>query len=316
VLVDWCEWTEKSRPVEEVCDDFPGEWVNLPHGALGYRGGRQHATGLRVLYDGAPGMGVHVAASGEVCRRLEHLGVVGDWPAFLATFRPDAGVITEGRRLTRLDVAVDETVGLVDVDRCEAELDAGHAVSRWRDSRLEPAPRSIAHPEQKRGRPTLYIGSRATSDAFCRIYDKADEQGSKGNDVAGHWHRVEVVTRDQRARDLGAHLAKHGLQSFSGVLRGYLDFKTPGSDSNRRRWATAEWWDQFLQGAAKTRITRAPKPAPTLEERIWHMEHNYGPTLAVMAEVYGIEELVRIAQRGKKRWRPLHRVLLAEARAS
>jgi hypothetical protein len=310
VLVDWCEWTDKSRSVEEVCEEFPGEWVNLPHGALGYRGGRQHDTGLRVLYDGAPGMGVHVSASGEVCRRLEHLGVVREWPAFLASFRGDAGAITEGRRLTRLDVAVDETVGLVDVERCYAEKRAGHMVSRWRTCELENGRESIARAEE-RARPTLYVGEKRKSDAFLRIYDKADQQG-----VQGHWHRVEMQTRDQRARELGAHLASNGLESFSGILRGYLDFKVEGTDSNKWRWPTVGWWEEFLQGAAKTRITRAPKPAATLEERIWHMERNYGPTLAVMAEVYGIEELVRIAQRGKKRWRPAHRVLLAEARAS
>jgi phage replication initiation protein len=310
VLVDWVEWTDKGRSVEAVCAEFPGEWVNLAQGALGYRGGRQNDSGVRVLYDGTPEMGVHVTASGEACRRLEELGVVRDWARFLATFSADRKPVDRGRRLCRLDVAVDETLGLLDVDRCYAEAQAGHTVSRWRKARLVEGEFSIAHPDQQ-GRPTLYLGSKKTSDAFGRIYDKAEEQG-----VEGHWHRVEMVTRDQRARDLGAHLAINGLASFSGVLRGYLEFKVEGTDSNKWRWTTAEWWEKFLQGAAKTQMTRAPKPAPKLEERMYNMERQHGATIAAAAEVWGIDELVRIAQRGKKRWRASHRLLVAEAMAS
>jgi phage replication initiation protein len=156
---------------------------------------------------------------------------------------------------------------------------------------------------------TVEIGKRV-SDLFVRIYDKAAEQG-----ISGQWVRVEIEAKRERARALVALVACDGLSAVASILRGYVDFKLPsGADSNKRRWETAPWWDQFLRGVGEQRLTMAPRGPRTVAQVAASIEHQYGPWLAVLAALEDGQELVAgILERGPRRWKAEHVSALREA---
>jgi phage replication initiation protein len=300
-FVDWCEWTEFARGVDDVCAELVGDdgWVESDRGGLGYRRARVTAEGVWIFYDGQVGMGVHVRASGRACRALEEVGWVPEWGSRLRWMGE------EGRALTRLDVAIDDTRGLVTPEKCETEAKDGRLVTRFRDWHPEPHYNGLGELQSE----TVYFGSRK-SDLCVRVYDKAKEQGL--DDVS--WTRVELQARDERAAALAVALshpdAGARTRAFCGVLLSYLDFKVAGGDSHRDRWVTAEWWSTFLDGVVKNRLQLPGAVMPTVEEALAAVLSIYGPQLAAVAETVGWGELVNRVSAQRIRWRSRHRARL------
>lgn len=298
--MDWVEWTEHEASIDAVCGRLDDDWTEGDKGALGYRKSRISAARVVAFYDGQPGMGVHVRASGSVCRALEAQGVVGDWEAFLSS------LLVGGRVLTRLDIALDDRTGAVTVERCYEAEKAGCLVSRFRKAAAYEYLDGNGGTQSR----TLKFGS-TQSALSVRIYDKALEAGRPGP-----WTRVEVQARDERAVALASKLALSDplarARAFGSLLLYYLDFKAASRDGNRSRWATAAWWSEFVQSTVKRKLDLDPKPPPTADEAISSLVHQYGPLIAVVVEFAGYGPIVEAVERSKERWKPRHRRLLSQ----
>lgn len=96
---------------------------------------------------------------------------------------------------------------------------------------------------------SVYFGS-PRSDVRFRIYDKSQERG--GLDY--HWVRFEIQLRRQSVFNFIKQDGTVG-HKFYGVINNYLRFITPSkTDTNRRRWASPEWWIKFLQHTEKISV--------------------------------------------------------------
>jgi hypothetical protein len=304
LLVDWVEWTEHEASVDAVCGRLGDDWTEGEKGALGYRKSRISAAKAAAFYDGQPGMGVHVRASGSACRALEAQGVVDDWEAFLSS------LLVGGRSMTRLDIALDDRTGTVTVERCYDAEKAGNLVRRFRKAAAYEYLDGDGGTQSR----TLKFGS-TKSALSVRIYDKALEAGRPGP-----WTRIEVQARDERAAALAGKLVltdpRARAQAFGGLLLYYLDFKAAGRDGNRSRWSTAEWWSDFIQSTVKRKLDVDPKPLPSAEEAISALMQQYGPSMAALVEVVGYGPIFDAVERSKERWKPRHLRLLNQWRAA
>jgi hypothetical protein len=304
LLVDWVEWTEHEASVDVVCGRLGEDWTEGEKGALGYRRSRISASKAIAFYDGQPGMGVHVRASGSACRVLEGQGVIGDWERFLSS------LLVSGRSITRLDVALDDKTGTVTVERCYAAEKAGHLVRRFRKA----AAFEYLDGDGRTQSRTLNFGS-TKSALSVRIYDKALQTGQ-----IGPWTRVEVQARDDRgvalARKLVVEDPAARARAFGGLLLYYLDFKTASRDGNRSRWPTAAWWSEFVESTAKRKLDLEPKPLPTAEEAMSAVAQQYGPVMAALVEVGGYGPLFEAVESSRVRWGPRHLRLLNNWRAA
>lgn len=301
-LIDWVEWTEHETSVDDVCSALASDWTEGDRGAMGYLRSKV-AQGITVFYRGRAGMGVHVRVPGAACRALEASGVVADWELFLTR------MLVRGRSLTRLDVALDDRSGSVTVDRCYRELKAGHVVDRFRRRSAPEYLDGLGNTESR----TLYFGS-LKSDLVVRFYDKAKE-----TKTPGPWTRVELETRNDHAAALAGLLTMvdRGERSLAvgSLLLGYVDFKEPGRDRNRSRWATAAWWSDFIGGCVKSRLALSPTPLPTAAEVIGNAVRQYGPSLAVAVEVTGYGPIFDGIEGAHARTRPKHRAMAARWRS-
>jgi phage replication initiation protein len=201
-LIDWVAYTVPEDV--PLGDALPGgdelDWTPLEKGGLGYQN-CAIAGHARVYYNGQPGMGKHVSLPGQACRELEASGAlerddVGGWPGFLGQLR------SKGYHITRLDVALDDRDGQLDIGTMREAAEAGHYTSPWQAF-------EIVRSRKRRGEDfgdTLYFGS-PRSDVHLRVYDKAAERSAKGESVEGSWTRVELQAKDKHAEAIAGLLA-------------------------------------------------------------------------------------------------------------
>lgn len=290
--------TEIEQTRQERAARGLAEWLRIPADELQEQPGRYFYRRrlqwdkhhVEILFDGMQENmtgSVHLAMTGQGCREVEQLGRVSDWESFLAEIGDRQG------KLTRLDVALDDHAGRVDMQTVFRTWLEGAVTSHYH---MQPVmPKLVAGCGQDLAAmvpETLYFGDPRQGESAIRIYDKRHEQISKGQPDPGAWVRVELVTRHDQATELVQQIQAVGLvPAVTGAIRAKLDFKIPEPDKNRARWATVDWWDQLLQSATKVRLTVQTAAQTILQKYRWlervvaknlaivMQAHNYDPTL-------------------------------------
>jgi phage replication initiation protein len=333
VSIDWIAGTVHGVGSEEVKYWFspPGvevDWTPLDRGAMGYKSCLERA-GIRVYHDGNVGMGVHVVISGKAVRSLEHeqgLDCEEAWQAWLGD------LLAKGFKFARFDSAFDD-VGdghVLDMSTIWEAAKARNVVTPFHKARRRGEEEYNLH--ETGAAPcaegeTIRFGSR-TSNMFVRIYNKAQEQLSKGVPLPAdfHWIRVEQEFKHEAAVKAVEFFVRFGFECFAMLLRNQLDFKVPSSDSNKSRWVTVAWWDTFLGGCVKARLRVCKVVERSVEAVKAWLTRQAAPSLAVLADAIQKECLVTgadyrrslsrvlslLLEGGRERYKCKHLKLLAD----
>ncbi|MDE2216552.1 MAG: replication initiation factor domain-containing protein [Planctomycetota bacterium] len=221
-----------------------------------------------------------------------------------------------GGKLSRLDTAYDDKIGLISLEQVKEAVNGGNWVSRASKFYVYDGGQRRDGEIVSMGE-TVCIGSK-TSQINLKVYDKSKEQGLEGQ----HWTRVEMMLRDEAANSAAATLIsayKQGLEVFTktavGLLRGFCDFRDSKSDSNVTRQVLLSWWFSFTEAVEKIRLIGKQKLIRNITKVVNWIEKQVAPNLAVVKEVYGLSfpSLMQyITYKGKERWRPAHRSLLVD----
>lgn len=279
-----------------------GEWLGtMTARAVGWRGWYDQSYtvldgGLVACCsdpDRAEVEGVLVDLPGKACAHLgERLG------GFLAW-------CCEHGTVTRADWALDDRKGLLSLERILEADEKGAIVTRWQGlTVIQNRQRG-----QRRGW-TVYIGSRS-SEAFCRIYDKAAEQGRDGV----HWVRFEFETKGAFADALAREVLAHGAGAVVQQINRRIRFVQPSTtDSNTRRAQVANWWAAFVgsiqQGAS---LLCGEKVQATISAMAAWVERQAGPALATIIKAArgDLAGVLGIVERSERRLKPKHYAALA-----
>lgn len=305
----WFRFTVPDSTVEDVKARIGGEWIKDKKGFQGYsqgwlsRGGCGGLGRIGTAASWAP-REVHVDLSQEL---------ISYW-----TYRKVQAVATwvfgKKGHFGRIDVALDDRHGVIDVDRIYASVVAGNCVSHFRQSRL------IAGLDLGSGLDTgktLCMGSRQ-SDTYLRIYDKAAEQRAKQKPVEGTWIRWEMEWKAERADAVGMALSGLDQDQFQkyivGVFRSALDFRdcTRADDPKDRYYAPLlEWWKILTEGMQRARLAVATS-AKTIDDVKRWAEKSLSPMLGLLCAhpEAGEQWLVKTIVEGVERWRTKHLALL------
>lgn len=315
ILVDWFAFTLSS--FKEVADMFnllgiPGdEWITLDTRVLGYRTMYVHSELKVYINTERPDMGIHCEFSGSACREFE--GFFGDkWAELVQAVRENQG------HFTRLDLAIDDFEGLLDLDTIEHKVKEAEIISCFRKGRrLQDFNLSKKDNLGK----TLYFGS-PQSRIRIRIYDKGIEELLKAQSLregeaieresrekvpaadrkankalreelycferlhtVEHWIRTEIQARDERADSIADYL-QAGLAVgavASGVLANYLNFVEPSeTDSNKSRWLVSDFWAKFLGAVEKLKLSVEKKQRTLKQVKDWIIKQ-VAPSLALLS---------------------------------
>lgn len=239
LLYDWLSFTVRGFHPIDVIEllGMSGQSFQLLKGFYGYRS-RYYLDGVSIHFDGGDDMGVFVDMSGSGCRTFEDLSPL----SFEALFDRLCS-LSDNHKLhfTRLDVAFDDHSGSLPLDRLIDDTKIGNWVSPFRWAKIEIGVGENA------GR-SIYFGS-PQSDLRLRIYDKAAERHT-----VGHWVRVEMQLRRDRAAEFIFRRSQGLSNLFLGVLYNYLRFVVPSDDSNKSRWPVVDYWNTFINGVSRVRL--------------------------------------------------------------
>lgn len=244
-------------------------WEAMERGRNGYRKGLYYGS-VCVLYDGNEGMGTCLDMSGQGCRAFEEYGS-GDFDGLFRLARDDP----ENFHIARLDVALDDHTGILDIQRLFQDTDNLEFVTKFRKARIVK--------EFDNGQPgiSVYHGSRK-SEVLLRIYDKAAERGLPED---RHWIRTELQLRDERALAFTQRPEPIG-EAFRGVLGHYLRYVDPNPmDSNTRRWPTKGYWADLLAEAARIPLYVKPGVEYNISQLENFVFNQAGSAISAMLEI-------------------------------
>ena len=247
VVFDYLTFTSKSDSPETLMQLLglkDVSWQKMDRGLRGYRS-RWFFENISILYDGAENMGVCVDMSGMGCRAFETYSSI-NWKELMEILFYNHG----DYNVTRLDMAYDDHTGILDIDKIWDDTMDRYYVSKSKKSKCIVSDDQVTDIRGK----TIMIGSER-SDMLIRIYDKAAERLMP--DV--HWIRVEMQMRDKIATGFISGLMRNPVGiHFRGVLHNYLRYVVPTTDSNKRRWPTARYWSDLLEGVQQIRCWSNP----------------------------------------------------------
>lgn len=305
ILVDWITFTSKIWSVEQLkCSMGLADqtWDLAEYGRYGYKR-KEVFNGVSVLYEGRlnesgeDDMGICVEISGQGCRALESFGHI-EWLSFLAFLMAEENEF----KITRLDLAYDDHIGILDKLRLKIDTDEGNYRSNFRTWEIRYGNRGFS----------IYHGSKQ-SQVMIRIYDKAAERGLLDGT---HWIRVEIQLRDANASGaVQAYLEKQDLgRVFGGMLATYLVYCEESNDSNKSRWVATDYWQELIKGAERIHVAAAPG----VEYNIFHLESfirdTAGGGLQTWIDIFGLNALPDLLKTRKGKLNPKHKLLLDQYR--
>lgn len=304
VILDWLAFTLPIEHGLASAEFLFGEPTPRPVGTKGYSHSAELPCGGVVSWSPErPEQKVHVELGAKALGRAVELDpALKDIKHVLKCIQDMDGIIT------RADFALDDRAGGLSMQTIGEHVHHKLLVSRWRKGcKIEGTLAGLGK--------TFEFGSRR-SDSFLRIYDKQAERLDKGEDDPGHWIRVELELKREKANETVKRYVREGVPFVVGLLRGLIEFKEPGEDETKSRWTTCGWWEAFLAWAEKVRLS-LPKVAPTIEQSWDWMITQWPRSLArlIIAEGGDLAKVSVLLDKGAHLLKPSDHVLIAEYQA-
>lgn len=289
---------------------------------------------IKVPFDGKEGkQGYFISMSGNGCRYFEACQKDGEsidaldiWRGFFLRVR---GLTALGLavNITRLDNAVDDFEGLLDLDKINDCMVSRSYSSRFRTPSIEGSNGMVytkdagynynfSHALQGR---TYYFGSRK-SDSFVRFYDKKteqlqrhfkDEEKREELEKIEHWVRMEFELHDDTAiKMVNAFCDEEDYPVyFAEYVNGMLRF-VDRDDSNVTRCTVKDWWAKFIGTVKKISLAVAEyKPVSVSKCCNYVYGSLYGP-ITVAMQNDGVDVFLKnILDNGKAKMKKKHRDL-------
>lgn len=317
--IDWLTFTVRSgREPREVVEkilqmDFE-LFQSKGYGLFGYRQAVEFGN-ILVMYDYAGNitsdMGVCVSMSGKGCRTFEQhtkRSAGGGTPlvSLICDLHAD-----EFANFSRVDLALDDTVGLLDLDKVVEKVDANEI-----NSFITCRNVVRGYNGKSRSGTTVYIGS-PKSDFRIRFYDKAKEKFKKGQpEYEMHWVRCEIVMKHHNANGFAAALAN--TEDLGGmaamILNDKIAFIEPGSDSNISRCVVCDWWQDFVDSVESVKLVVKEDAKHTVLDLMDWVQHQIAPTLSLINDAVGYEAIRNILKIGLEKRTPKQQALIDDYR--
>ena len=226
-------------------------------------------------------MGVHFEFTGQGCRILEQDRDWSDWFNLLNDLNA---------RYSRIDIALDDFIGLLDFDLMEDKIKKGEVISLSRTRNIDSSldfkkAEKLDNNGNSKGK-TIYFGNRQ-SLMMIRFYDKKKEQEEKKLFCSyDFWQRYEIVLKREKATDFINKL-KTGVdfaELYLKVLAGLIRFVDRGADKNKARWKTSEFWNTFIKNSEGVKL-ESKNLDPSLDKTIKWIDESVLTSLQLLIEV-------------------------------
>lgn len=231
--------------------------------------------------------GTLLELKGKGCRQFESylLAQERSWYDFLM----DA--LVEGGVMKRLDLAINDRAGILDIPDLTAKCNREECVSLFRSFKSYASGELVKHNEQDKAGMghTLYIGSLKSEVYFC-CYEKDYEQYAKLGipiEEAPIKNRFEIRLKDERAYYAVRELLTHydAEQTAFSIINHYIRFVDREPEKRKTDWKLNDRWAWFIgKDRPPVKLTTAPEPY-TLERTLGWISRQVAPTLKMLKKI-------------------------------
>lgn len=231
--------------------------------------------------------GTLLELKGKGCRQMESylLAQHRSWYDFLM----DA--LVEGGVMKRLDLAINDRAGILDIPDLTAKCNCEECVSLFRSFKSYASGELVKHNEQDKAGMghTLYIGSLKSEVYFC-CYEKNYEQYAKLGiplEEAPIKNRFEIRLKDERAYYAVRELLTHydAEQTAFSIINHYIRFVDREPEKRKTDWKLNDRWAWFIgKDRPPIKLTTDPEPY-TLERTLGWISRQVAPTLKMLKKI-------------------------------
>ena len=231
--------------------------------------------------------GTLLELKGKGCRQFESylLAQERSWYDFLM----DA--LVEGGVMKRLDLAINDRAGILDIPDLTAKCNREECVSLFRSFKSYASGELVKHNEQDKAGMghTLYIGSLKSEVYFC-CYEKNYEQYVKLGiplEEAPIKNRFEIRLKDERAYYAVRELLTHydAEQTAFSIINHYIRFVDREPEKRKTDWKLNDRWAWFIgKDRPPIKLTTDPEPY-TLERTLGWISRQVAPTLKMLKKI-------------------------------
>ena len=314
MVFDYVRIRFPTQDVKYVVEDILGLRLDVMiHEDYGFYSYSEHYVlgDVFVLTSPDKEKGILLELKGKGCRQMESylLAQHRSWFDFLME------TLVEGGVMKRLDLAINDMAGILDVPELTEKSNHEECIYVFRSFKSYRSGELVRSHEQDRygmGN-TLYIGSLKSEVYFC-IYEKDYEQYVKYDipiEDTKIKNRFEIRLKNERAyhavRDLLTYYDAERT-AFS-IINRYLRFANKEVDKRRSEWKTNDRWAYFI-GSDRGRLRLTTKPEPyTLTRTLNWIGRQVTPTWKVLEQIdrtngttylKDILEHTRLTERHKK----------------
>lgn len=295
--------TDVQQVVENILQLKLSYFLHEDYGFYSYS--EHYALGdIFVLCSHELDKGVLVELKGRGCRQFESylLAQQRSWYEFFMD------VLVAGGVMKRLDLAINDHTGMLDIPELTEKCRNEECVSVFRSFKSYASGELVKHEEQDKAGMgyTLYIGSLKSEVYFC-VYEKSYEQYIKLGipiEEASIKNRFEIRLKNERAyyavRDLLTYYDAERT-AFS-IINRYVRFVDKEADKKRSDWKLSVRWAWFIgENREPLKLTTKPEPY-TLDRTLRWIQRQVDPTLKMLETITaktGIDYLKEIRKSTK-----------------
>ena len=229
--------------------------------------------------------GTLLELKGKGCRQMESylLAQEKSWYDFMLNCLTADGV------MKRIDLAINDKAGILDIPTLKAKYKAGECISYFRSQKDYGGSQKCGDDVPKNTGETLYLGSTNSQLHSC-IYQKNYEQYVKNGaniEDTEIKNRFEIRLKDDRAIHAVMDLLTYRdveHTAFS-IINHYLRFVDREDGKPKNKWKLNADWAWFIgENREKLKLTTQPEPY-TLERALQWLHRQVAPTLKMVAEL-------------------------------
>ena len=249
-----------------------------------------HFGDIMVLHSVDLSKGTLLELKGKGCRQFENflLAQHRSWYDFFED------CVKAGSVLKRLDLAINDKTGILDIPELARKCDEEECVSVFRSFKNYKSGELKRRNEKQDMGHTLYIGSLKSDVYFC-IYEKDYEQYVKNEiplEEAEIKNRFEILLKKERAEKALDDLLtyRNPERTAFSIINRYLRFTDKETGKRRSDWKTNDSWAFFIgKNRGQLRLTTQPKPYDFNRTLSW-LRHQVAPTLKIATILDSVNE--------------------------
>ena len=226
--------------------------------------------------------GVLLELKGKGCRQMECylLAQERSWYDFMLD------CMTAGGVMKRLDLAINDRAGILDIPKLKEKYKAGECVSYFRMQKDYSGTEKCGSDLPKNTGETLYLGSTSSELYMCAYQKNYEQYVKNGTEIEDTEikNRFEIRMKNERAYYAVVDLLTYrdAERTAFSIINHYVRFVDREDDKPKNQWKTNDDWAWFVgENREPIRLTTKPEPY-TLQKALHWLQRQVAPTIKMV----------------------------------